>query len=92
VNFPNLARLQRDSRDTTTVQWYSAVPLPSQLLPNVKRHYRACEETIAIQSQGKAPGTVECQRDGTPQDRRAQITPEPPRTDILAVRAAVGDG
>ena len=60
---------------------------------HVKCDYRACEEiSIAIQSQRKAPRTDEGWRDGTPQDRRAQVAPEPPRTYILAVRTDVGDG
>ena len=84
----------RDSvRDPQILHTINSAVLYSPALPShVKRDYRACEEAIAIQGQGKAPGTVEGKRNGAPQDRRAQIAPEPPRTDILAVRAVVGDG
>ena len=40
---------------TRTVLSYSSTALPS----HVKRDYRACEETITIQAEGEAPGTVE---------------------------------
>ena len=72
---------------------YSSSTLVITAVSHVKCDYRACEEiTNAIQSQRKAPGAGEGQRDGSPQDRRAQIAPESPRTDILAVRTDVGDG
>lgn len=77
----------------TTLALHGSPALAITAASHVECDYRACEEiSIAIQSQRKAPGTDEGWRDGTPQDRRAQVAPEPPRTYILAVRTDVGDG
>jgi len=47
--------------------------------PPVQCNNRTCQTfPIAIQSEGKAPGTVQGQWYGTPQDRCAQVTREPP--------------